>query len=148
MKDATNNALCGENLLRITMGGFFLWMGFLKFFAYESQAVSGLMMTNPLTSWFVNVFGNSNSTNIIGFIEILTAILILIGFKNAKLGAVGAALAAFALFVTSTFLVFGPVVQEGHGFPFLSPMPGQFILKDIPLLGAALWLFFSDRGKA
>lgn len=123
-------------------------MGFLKFIAYEQAAVSGLMMTNPLTSWFVNVFGNTLSISIIGFIEILTAILIFAGFKNAKLGSMGAALAAFTLFVTSTFLVFGPVIQDGHGFPFLSPMPGQFILKDIPLLGAALWLLMSDRNKA
>lgn len=27
----------------------------------------------------------------------------------------------------------------GYGFPFPSPMPGQFLAKDIVLLGAAIW---------
>ena len=136
-----------QNLFRLTLGVFFLWMGFLKFFAYESEAVSGLMMTNPITSWFVNVFGNSLSTGIIGVVEILTAVLIFIGFKNSKLGAIGAGLAAITLLVTSTFLIFGPVIQQGLSFPFISPMPGQFILKDVPLLGAAVWLCLSDLNK-
>ncbi|MEM7400783.1 MAG: DUF417 family protein [Pseudomonadota bacterium] len=144
---SVNNATLGEKFLRVTLGGFFLWMGFLKFFAYEVNAVSGLMMTSPLTSWFVNAFGNTLSVGIIGVVELLAAVLILVGFQNAKLGAVGSSLAILTLVVTSTFLVFGPVIQEGHSFPFLSPMPGQFILKDIPLLGAALWLFMSDRSK-
>lgn len=142
-----NNVTIGINLARLTLGGFFLWMGFLKFFSYESDAVSGLMMTNPLTSWFVNALGNSVSTGVIGVVEILAAVLIFIGFKSAKLGAIGAALAAFTLLVTSTFLIFAPVIQQGHSFPFLSPMPGQFILKDIPLLGAAVWLCLSDLNQ-
>jgi len=149
MQDSINNNVAlGINLMRLTLGGFFLWMGFLKFFTYESNAVSGLMMTNPLTSWVVNIFGNSLSTGIIGIVEILAAILIFIGFKNSKLGAMGAAIAAFTLIVTSTFLIFGPVIQEGLSFPFLSPMPGQFILKDLPLFGAAVWLCLSDLNKA
>ena len=122
-------------------------MGFLKFFTYEADAVSGLMMTNPLTSWLVNILGNSLSVGIIGVVEIFAAILIFIGFKYSKLGAIGTGIAALTLLVTSTFLIFGPVMQEGLKFPFLSPMPGQFILKDLPLLGAAVWLCLSDLNK-
>ena len=142
-----NNAALGINLMRLTLGGFFLWMGVLKFFIYESDAVSGLMMTNPLTSWLVHILGNSLSVGIIGVVEIFAAILIFIGFKNSKLGAIGAGIAAVTLLVTSTFLIFGPVIQEGLKFPFLSPMPGQFILKDLPLFGAAVWLGLSDLNK-
>ncbi|MBA3316986.1 MAG: DUF417 family protein, partial [Gemmatimonadales bacterium] len=39
-----------------------------------------------------------------------------------------------------TFLFTTPGVwQPGYGFPFPSPMPGQFIAKDLILLGAAIW---------
>jgi uncharacterized membrane protein YkgB len=31
------------------------------------------------------------------------------------------------------------VWQPGYGFPFPSPMPGQFIAKDLALLGIAVW---------
>lgn len=30
-------------------------------------------------------------------------------------------------------------MQEGFPFPFLSASPGQFLIKDLVLLGAALW---------
>ena len=148
MQDTNNNNVAlGINLTRLTLGGLFLWMGILKFFTYESDAVSGLMMTNPLTSWLVNILGSSLSVGIIGVVEIFAAIFIFLGFKNSKLGAIGAGIAVLILFVTSTFLIFGPVIQEGLKFPFLSPMPGQFILKDLPLLGAAVWLCLSDLNK-
>jgi len=31
------------------------------------------------------------------------------------------------------------VWQPGYGFPYPSPAPGQFLLKDLLLLGAAIW---------
>ncbi len=38
------------------------------------------------------------------------------------------------------FLLTTPgMVQKGYSFPSLSPMPGQFVAKDLPLLGAACW---------
>jgi len=42
--------------------------------------------------------------------------------------------------ITLTFVFTTPGVwQPGYGFPFPSPMPGQFLAKDILLLGAAIW---------
>jgi uncharacterized membrane protein YkgB len=46
------------------------------------------------------------------------------------------------LFVgTLTFLFTTPGITEATagGFPALSVLPGQFLLKDIVLLGAAVW---------
>ena len=42
---------------------------------------------------------------------------------------------------TLSFLVTTPGVWEPTlgGFPALSAVPGQFLLKDVVLLGAALW---------
>jgi Protein of unknown function, DUF417 len=41
--------------------------------------------------------------------------------------------------VTLTFILTTPGAwQQGYGFPFLSPMPGQFLLKDLVNLGAAI----------
>ncbi len=55
-------------------------------------------------------------------------------------------LEAIVMFLTKlTFLLTTPGVwQPGYGFPSLSPMPGQFIAKDLLFLGAALW----TAGKA
>lgn len=55
--------------------------------------------------------------------------------KAALLGALGA-LATFA--VTVSFLFTAPVTEPSlGGFPALSVVPGQFLLKDIVLLAAA-----------
>jgi uncharacterized membrane protein YkgB len=41
---------------------------------------------------------------------------------------------------TLTFLITTPGWEPSlGGFPALSAMPGQFVLKDIVLLGASLW---------
>ena len=39
-----------------------------------------------------------------------------------------------------TFLVTTPGVSQPElGFPFLSPMPGQFLAKDIALFSISIW---------
>jgi uncharacterized membrane protein YkgB len=41
---------------------------------------------------------------------------------------------------TLTFLFTTPgVIEPSLGFPALSAVPGQFLIKDAVLLGAALW---------
>jgi|GEM_PF-5571065 len=54
--------------------------------------------------------------------------------ENLRFGAI------IMFLITLTFVLTTPGVwQPGYGFPFPSPMPGQFLLKDLMLLGAAIW---------
>ena len=54
--------------------------------------------------------------------------------------AVGSGLAAMMFLTTLTFLISTPGWEPSlGGFPALSTVPGQFVLKDIVLLGAALY---------
>lgn len=42
--------------------------------------------------------------------------------------------------ITLTFMLSTPgVIQNGHSFPFISAIPGQFLVKDLVLLGASFW---------
>jgi len=44
------------------------------------------------------------------------------------------------LLITLSLLLSTPGAwQPGYGFPALSPSPGQFLAKDLLLLGAAIW---------
>ncbi len=47
---------------------------------------------------------------------------------------------------TLSFLLTTPGVWEASagGFPALSVVPGQFLIKDVVLLGASLWMFSQD----
>ncbi len=59
---------------------------------------------------------------------------------SALAGAAGAAAISATLVTTLTFLFTAPGWEPSlGGFPFLSVVPGQFLIKDLPLLGIALW---------
>jgi len=121
------------------------WIGAMKFTAYEAGAIEGLVASSPLTSWLYSVFSLQGASNVIGATEILIAIALLIGIRN-KAAAVAGALGAIATFaVTLSFIFTAPGWEASlGGFPALSVVPGQFLLKDFVLLAAAVSLL----GKA
>ena len=59
-----------------------------------------------------------------------------------RVSAIGSGLAVGVFLTTLSFLFSTPGVAEPSvgGFPAVSVLPGQFLLKDIVLLGAAIWL--------
>ena len=128
----------GLNAVRITVAIVLSWIGAMKFTAYEAGAIEGLVASSPFTSWLYNVTTIQGASSFIGSVEIITAVLIIIGAKLPKAGLVGS-LAAFTTFlVTASFLFTAPGWEASlGGFPALSVVPGQFLLKDIVLLAAA-----------
>ncbi|MDG1858568.1 MAG: DUF417 family protein [Emcibacteraceae bacterium] len=131
----------GINAIRLTLITVLTWIGLMKFTAYEAGAIEGLVASSPLVGWLYSVFSVQMTSNLIGSIEIATAAALLIGFKNHRIGLLGAAAAAFTFLLTSSFLISAPVWEASlGGFPALSVVPGQFLLKDIVLLSSALVL--------
>lgn len=119
----------------------FGWIGGMKFTAYEAAAIEGLVRTSPLLSWLYAVFDVRGAAKVIGIIEISAAVLLAARPWSAVAGAVGAALVAATMSVTLTFLVTAPGWEPSlGGFPALSIVPGEFLLKDAVLFGAALWI--------
>lgn len=131
----------GLHGLRFTSATVLGWIGAMKFTAYEAGAIEGLVASSPLTSWLYSVFSLQGAANLIGTTEIILAIIIALGAKFPKLALLGA-LGAFAtFFVTSSYILTAPVWEASlGGFPALSVLPGQFLLKDIVLLASAVFL--------
>lgn len=130
----------GGEFIRYSLVVILLWIGLLKFTAYESEGIQGLVANSPFFSWAYSVFSVRTFGAILGVIEIVLALLILSRPVAPKLSAIGSCLAIIMFLLTLTFLLTTPPAwQPDYGFPFLSPMPGQFLLKDILLLGAAIW---------
>ena len=118
-----------------------VWIGMMKFTEYEAGAIEGLVASSPFTSWMYSVFSLQMTSNIIGSIEIITGILLVVGLRVSILGALGALMAAGTFALTTTFILSAPGWEASlGGFPALSVVPGQFLLKDIVLLGASIWL--------
>ncbi len=113
----------------------------MKFTAYEAGAIEGLVASSPLLSWLYGVFDQRGAANLAGAVEIGAAALLAVRPWSALAGAAGAALVAATTAVTVTFLLTAPIWEASlGGFPALSVVPGQFLIKDVILFGAALWI--------
>jgi uncharacterized membrane protein YkgB len=130
----------GRHSIRYGLVLVLVWIGGMKFTAYEAEGISGFVSNSPLMSWAYQLFSKGQFSVILGIVELLTAVLIATRPFSARLSAVGSALAVGMFLTTLTFLFSTPgVVETSLGFPALSALPGQFLIKDVVLLGAALW---------
>jgi len=117
-----------------------LWVGALKFFAYEANAVDMLVRNSPLLSWLADIFSVRTLAALLGIFEIVLALLIAARPLAPRASAIGSLGAVVLFLVTLTFVFTTPgVLQPGYGIPALSPMPGQFLAKDVGLLAIAIW---------
>ena len=116
------------------------WIGAMKFTAYEAAGIEPLVANSPLMSWMLQVLSIQSVSNLLGVVEITVAILIVLRPLSTLLAAAGSAVAVAMFLTTITFLISTPGWEPSlGGFPALSALPGQFILKDLVLLGAAVW---------
>jgi uncharacterized membrane protein YkgB len=146
----------GQHVIRYGLVLVLLWIGGMKFTAYEAHGIKGLVANCPLLSWAYAVLSVQGFSNLIGVTEVLIGLLIAAWPFSAGLAAAGSALAVGLFLTTLSFLLTTPGVWEASqgGFPALSVVPGQFLFKDVVLLGAALWSFgeawqhFTRRGTA
>ncbi|MRG70401.1 DUF417 family protein [Alphaproteobacteria bacterium HT1-32] len=131
----------GTHAIRFTSAVVLGWIGAMKFTAYEAGAIEGLVASSPLTSWLYSVFSVQGASNLIGSAEIAIALLLVIGVKFPRVSLLGSLGASATFFVTASFLFTAPVTEPSlGGFPALSVVPGQFLLKDIVLLAAVVFL--------
>src|SRR5918992_5839003 len=129
----------GEFLLRYGLVLVLCWIGAMKFTAYEAEGIKPLVESSPLMSWMYRFLSIQAASNVIGVAEIVAAVLIAIRPISARLAAIGSVIAVFTFLTTLTFLFSLPGWEKSlGGFPALSGSCG-FLLKDIVLLGAALF---------
>jgi uncharacterized membrane protein YkgB len=130
----------GEHVIRYGLVVVLFWIGAMKFTDYEAQGIQPLVANSPLMSWVYGVFSVQGFSNVLGATEIVIGALIALRPLSAKLAAVGSALAASTFLTTLSFIVSTPGWEPSlGGFPALSAGVGQFLLKDVVLLCAALW---------
>lgn len=130
----------GAVLLRYTLVTVLLWVGALKFTAYEAEAVANFVENSPLLSWLLDIFSVRTFSRLLGAFEITLALMIAARPVAPRISAIGS-LGALGLFlVTLTFVFSTPGAwQPGYGIPFLSPDPGQFLAKDVAFAAIAVW---------
>ncbi|GLR69782.1 YkgB family protein [Agaribacter marinus] len=119
----------------------FTWFGLMKFTSYEAAAIEGLIANSPFVSFLLPLLGQQGASNLIGAVELVVAVLILLRFIDPLLSFIGAILATATFIVTSTFFFTTPgVFLPDVGGLAVSVVPGQFLLKDLGLLVASIWV--------
>ena len=140
LRNARRLESLGAAIIRYGLAAVLLWVGLLKFTAYEAEAIKPLVENSPMLSWAYSVTSVQGFSNLLGVIEIILGILIASKNFAPKASAYGSIGAIVMFLITISLLLSTPGIwQPEYGFPYLSPMPGQFIAKDLLLLGAALW---------
>ena len=115
-----------------------LLIGGLKFTQFEVEALQPLIGGAPWLAWMYPVFGQAGASNLLGVVEIATALLLIASPWSPRAGVLGGALGGLIFLVTVSLLFALPVWEPSlGGFPALGAA-GQFLIKDIALLGISL----------
>jgi len=116
-----------------------LLIGLLKFTAAEAAGIQPLIAHSPLMSWMYAILGVRRVSNLIGTIEITVALLLALRPLSAVASFVGSLGCIVTFLLTTSFLLSTPgAVEWSYGLPILRDA-GQFLIKDVVLLGASFW---------
>ena len=132
-------ARAGINILRLGLGLVFLWFGVLKFFPGLSPAQD--LATRTIEHLTLGAVGPGVSLPILAAWESLIGLGLLSGrFIRATL-----LLLAVQMLGAATPLVLFPA-ETFSQFPFAPTLEGQYIIKNVVLIGAAMVVGATVRG--
>jgi uncharacterized membrane protein YkgB len=115
-----------------------LLIGGLKFTQVEIEGLKPIIEPTPWLAWMYPTFGAAGTSYLLGVVELATALLLMLSPWSARAGIVGGAVAALTFFVTMTIMFAAPIWETASGgFPWINEL-GQFLIKDVALLGVSL----------
>ena len=133
------------HIVRAAMVIMFLFFGYQKWFPYEFERLVPFISNGPLIWWLYPVFGHAGASYFLGASEWTFGSLLLAGFRDKRLGVLGA-LGSTGTFIATVTII--PFMPEGWdvaagGFP---AMTGNvpFLMKDVVLLAVSLYLLKQD----
>ena len=138
---ASRAEVVGREIARYGLVVVVGWIGLLKFTEYEAEGISRYVANSPLLSWVYGFMNHRGFSAVLGVVEVTMALLIAARPFSPRASALGSALAVGMFLTTLSFLVTTPGIwaADAGGFPALSGFPGQFLIKDLALLGISLW---------
>lgn len=118
-----------------------LYFGAFKFTQVEAEAIEPLVRHSPLLGWGYGVASVREVSALIGVSEIATALLIALRAWSTRACVLGSLAGVVTFLVTISFLFTTPgtwLSVPGFALPIPNEL-GAFVLKDVFLLGAALF---------
>jgi len=103
----------------------------MKFTNYEAHGIEPMVAHSPVMGWMYKLLSVQTFSNLLGIVEIAIASLIALRPFSPKLSSIGSASAVLMFLTTLSFLFSTPGWEPSlGGFPALSALPGQSLLKD------------------
>ncbi|QOZ22707.1 YkgB family protein [Bradyrhizobium sp. CCBAU 51753] len=136
------------HIVRASMVIMFFFFGYQKWWAYEADRLVPFISNGPLIWWLYPVFGHQGASWFLGVAEWTWGALLFAGFRDKRLGVLGA-VGSSATFVATVSII--PFMPDGWdasagGFP---AMTGNvpFLMKDVVLLAVSLYLLKQDVAR-
>jgi reactive chlorine resistance protein C len=127
--------------LYLSLVVIYFWFGGMKFTEYEAQGLVPLVSNSPLVGWFYDLLSVRGFSAFLGVVELSIGLLVLVGLFNPATSVLGGLLSAGLFVTTLSFMATTPgTFEPSLGFPAISVVPGQFLLKDVGLLAVSLWI--------
>ena len=114
-----------------------LWIGIFKFTPTEAKGIQPLMQNHPLMSWRYKVLSVQGVSNFIGVVEIVTAILLLVGLVKEKVLQLAGIFLIVTFAITLSFLITTPGVWNTVDGIMTTDF---FIIKDLVPFGLGIAL--------
>jgi uncharacterized membrane protein YkgB len=131
-------ALAGVVLPLLLIGG-------MKFTQVEINALKPLISGTPWLAWMYPLFGEAGASYVLGIVEIATSLLLILSPWWPLAAVAGGALGTLIFLVTCSIMFALPIWEPTLGLPALGPL-GQFLIKDVALLGITLVILGENLG--
>jgi len=120
----------GAFVLRYSLVAVLVLWGTAKWTQAEAEGIQPLVAHSPLLSWIYRIMSVQHGSEFIGLIELVFAALLVLRRWSPTVSAVGS-LGCIVMFLTTlSFLFSTPGLDDGTK---------GFLIKDVFLLGAAIW---------
>jgi uncharacterized membrane protein YkgB len=126
-------ATAGLGTLRYGLVLLLLLWGSFKFFAFEAAGIQPLVANSPFLAWLYPIFGLRGTSALLGMFEVIVGVLIAMRPWLPRISGYASLMASGMFLITLSFLFTTPGALSPT-----NPVSG-FLLKDILLLGAALF---------
>lgn len=132
-------------ILRWVMCVTFVCFGIQKFTPQSAHGIVQYISHSPIVSW-LSVFGERGEAYVLGVVELGIAVLLAAGAFSPLLSAIGSLLAVVTFAITWSFFFTTPGVVKWSlsADPIAWNLTGEFLFKDIVLLGVCLVLFLAS----
>ena len=136
----------GAHISRYSLVLILFWIGIQKFTLAEAEGIRPLITHSPFMSWMYSVLSVRAVSDVIGMVEISVAVLMALRPVSPKASFLGSVGAIITFLITVSFLFTTPgVLDHSHVVPLLGDL-GGFLIKNLTLLGVAVWTAAEARG--